>query len=120
MLRVCTSYSKYFNKKYKNVGHIFQDQFKQVWVDDNSYLVWLSSYIHQNPKLAGLVKTPTDYKWSSYSDFVGPNRRLINCDMAIIREQFNDPRDYQNFVESSFNIIKEKKDLEHLLIDETD
>src|SRR3989344_4228143 len=28
MLKLCTSYSKYINKKYKRVGHIFQDCFK--------------------------------------------------------------------------------------------
>ena len=27
MLKICSSYSKVFNKKYERVGHIFQDQF---------------------------------------------------------------------------------------------
>src|SRR5205809_297696 len=30
MTKVCTSYSMYFNKKYNKVGHVFQDQYKQI------------------------------------------------------------------------------------------
>lgn len=117
MLKVCTSYSKYFNKKYKNVGHIFQDQFKQVWVDDNSYLVWLSAYVHANPKTARLISNLKDYKWSSYSDFVSLNEGLIKCEKNIILEQFTDPRNYHDFIDSSSEAIRERKDLEHLLLD---
>ena len=117
MLKVCTSYSKYFNKKYKSVGHIFQDQFKQIWVDDNSYLVWLSAYIHENPGVAGLVSNSRDYNWSSYSDFAGLNGGSIKCDRKIILEQFTSPKDYCGFVDSSREIIKERKDLESLLLD---
>lgn len=120
MLKVCTSYSKYFNKKYKNVGHIFQDQFKQVWVDDNSYLVWLSAYIHENPKVEGLVNDSLNYNWSSYSDFVGPGRGPIKCDREIILEQFNGSKDYCDFTDSSAEIIKERKDLDVLFLDSED
>ena len=120
MLKVCTSYSKYFNKKYDSVGHIFQDQFKQVWVDDNSYLVWLSAYIHENPGVAGLVSNSSDYNWSSYSDFVGLNRGPIKCNREIILEQFANPKDYYDFVDSSAEIIKERKDLESFLLDSED
>ncbi len=117
MLKVCTSYSKYFNKKYKSVGHIFQDQFKQIWVDDNSYLVWLSAYIHENPKVAGLASNSTDYNWSSYSDFAGLNRGPIKCDREVIMEQFTSFKDYSGFVDSSVEIMKGKKDVESLLLD---
>ena len=41
--KVCTGYSKYFNKKYGRVGHLFQDKFKAVLVEDNDYLRWLSA-----------------------------------------------------------------------------
>ncbi len=69
--RVCTSYSVYFNKKYERVGHVFQDQYKAVLVEHDSYLTWLSAYIHENPKVAGLVSNLEDYTWSSYKDYLG-------------------------------------------------
>ena len=53
--KICTGYSKYFNKKYERIGHVFQDQFKAVDVVTEEQLLWLSAYIHTNPVVAGLV-----------------------------------------------------------------
>ena len=116
LLRVCTSYSIYFNKKYERVGHLFQDQYKLVLVDNDSYLNWLSAYIHQNPSVAGLVKHPVDYQWSSYCDFVGVRRDDL-CEKDVVLDRFKNKSDFEQFVLSSFGIIKEKKELEDLLID---
>ncbi len=123
LLKVCTSYSIYFNKKYNKVGHVFQDQYKQVSVDDNQYLLWLSAYIHQNPKVGGLTENLGDYYWSSYPEYIGKYGGI--CDKEIILSQFSNQsgddktgaRSYESFVESSYKIIKEKKELEHLLLD---
>ena len=70
ILKVCSSYSKYFNKKYERVGALFQDRFKTECVDKNEYLLWLSSYIHLNPRIANLVKSDLDWKWSSYPEYL--------------------------------------------------
>jgi hypothetical protein len=70
MLRICSSYSKYFNKKYNRVGHVFQDQYKYVIIKDNPQLMWTISYIHMNPVKSKLAKNPADYLWSSYKDFI--------------------------------------------------
>ena len=48
--RVQDGYTKYFNAKYKKSGHLFQGPFKAVHVKDNNQLLYLSSYIHKNPK----------------------------------------------------------------------
>ena len=114
--RLCTSYSKYFNKKHGRVGHVFQDKFKQSLVDDNKYLVWLSAYIHQNPKVAGLVKNMDDYKWSSYSEFIGSKTDTM-CDRKIILSQFNSQKLFKEFTEDSFLVTKMRKEGEHLLLD---
>ena len=116
LLRICTSYSMYFNKKYDKVGHIFQDQFKQVTIGDNDYLKWLSCYIHQNPKVAGLVDKIADYKWSSYQDFVGKDLNGI-CDKEIILSQFKSDEDFRDFTESSYEIIKNKVEITGLTLD---
>lgn len=113
--KLCTSYSKYFNKKYERTGHLFQDQFKQSHIDNNKYLLWLSAYIHQNPKTANLVSNPEDYYWSSYREFI-ENLEFI-CEKDFILNQFASPRKYKEFVESSYEIIKNNKDLENLFID---
>ncbi|MFM7088945.1 MAG: transposase [Candidatus Paceibacterota bacterium] len=82
--KVCTSYAMYVNKKYGRVGHLFQDQFKAVHVDNNEQLMWIFHYIHQNPVKDNLIKTPEEYVWSSYLDFKA-NRNLI-----FIDKKFND------------------------------
>lgn len=82
--KLCTSYSKYINKKYTRVGHIFQDKFKAVLVESNEQLMWIFEYIHKNPVKDGLTKTPSDYTWSSFNDFVN-NRNLL-----IVNKKFAD------------------------------
>src|SRR3989344_4815697 len=46
MIKVCTSYAKYFNHKYNRVGNIFQDTFKAKVIETDEYLSYLSAYIH--------------------------------------------------------------------------
>jgi putative transposase len=102
--KICTSYSKYFNKKYDRVGHLFQDQFKAVNVNDDRYLLWLSAYIHLNPKLAGLCD-PAEYKWSSYREYIDDIEGGL-CDSSIILERFKNRDEYVQFVEDGFQKIK--------------
>jgi hypothetical protein len=114
--KVCTGYSMYFNKRNERVGSLFQDAFKAILVDSDPYLLWLSAYIHQNPTVAGLVKNPEDYQWSSYLDYVGARKGAL-CEKDVILGQFPNVRAYSKFVEESLAKIKERKDLEHLLLD---
>ncbi len=114
--KVCTSYSKYFNKKYNRVGHVFQDAFKQITVHDNSYLLWLSAYIHNNPVVAGFTSNPFEYQWSSYGEFFGVGEKNI-CDPRIILDQLKSKEEYKRFVRESTLLIKERKDLKSVLFD---
>lgn len=116
LLKICTSYSMYFNKKYKRVGNVLQSKFRQVLIEDNSYLTWLSAYIHQNPKVAGLVNDPADYQWSSYGDFLSLRADEL-CEKEIVIDQFGSIQEYKKFVDSSYKIIKQRKDMEAFLLD---
>ncbi|MFZ5597032.1 MAG: REP-associated tyrosine transposase [Bacillota bacterium] len=70
MKRILVSYVYYFNKKYKREGHLFQDRFKSETVEDDSYVLALARYIHQNPVKAGMVNSAGEYKWSSYTCYL--------------------------------------------------
>lgn len=61
MRSLATSYSLYFNKKHKRVGHLFQGRFKASRIDADDYLVHISRYIHRNPR---------DYKNYKYSSYI--------------------------------------------------
>jgi len=116
ILKICTSYSKYFNKKYEHVGHVFQDRFKQILVDHNDYLIWLTAYIHQNPKVSGLVTKLDEYSWSSYREYLDkPSYDL--CSKELILSQFKNRKDFLDSTEAVYEIIKTRKDLEHLMLD---
>lgn len=54
-----TSYSMYFNRKYKRVGPVFQSRYKASRITTPSYLEHISRYIHLNPKQW------RDYEYSS-------------------------------------------------------
>lgn len=88
MLKLCTSYSKYFNKKYKRTGKLFEDKFKATHISNEVQAKYLFSYIHLNPiklidpkwKEEGIndrqkaISFLSTYKWSSYHEFSGTDR----------------------------------------------
>ncbi len=78
MKRINVSFVYYFNKKYKRVGHLFQDRFKSEIVDNENYLLAAARYIHNNPIKAGIVKSPQKYWWSSYYDYINEKKRNNN------------------------------------------
>lgn len=91
ILKLCTSFSMYFNKKYKRVGNVFQDCFKAVNVKTNPQLMWNSAYIHMNPVVSKMISDPIDYEWSSYRDFMD-NRKLIITSQDLIPEIFTNKK----------------------------
>lgn len=70
MKRITVSYVYYFNKKYKRIGHLFQDRFRSEIVEGDGYALSLTRYIHENPVKAGVVRGIGDYKWSSYNGYL--------------------------------------------------
>jgi putative transposase len=116
--KLATSYSKYFNAKYERVGHLFQGCYKQVPVVGNRQLLWLSAYIHQNPKKAKLVSDPIRYDWSSYSDYLAEHAHTLVSGSDIILDQFKTRKEYGHFVDDSFKLLAEKSDLNGITIDD--
>lgn len=104
MLKVCTSFAKYINKKYGRVGHIFQDQFKSVLIESNEQLMWVTSYIHMNSVDAKIVNNPKEYTWSSYIDIIEERDNLILYKDFIL-EIFES---IENFKEQTLTLFKDK------------
>ena len=79
------SYTMYFNKRYKTVGHLFQGRYKAILCDRDEYLVSLIKYIHLNPVRAKVVKTPGEYEWSSYHNYAKQSSKgnLIDTDQVL-------------------------------------
>jgi len=69
MRRICRNYVYWYNNKYQRVVSLFQDRFKSEPVEDDTYLLTVQRYIHQNSLKANIVKVIEAYKWSSYREY---------------------------------------------------
>ena len=106
MRSVATAYTMYFNKRYKQSGHLFQGVYKASWIADEAYFLHITRYIHLNPR------GYRSYKWSSFRQFIGevemswvhPERVL-----DITSDQ------YLQFVEDYESLHEERKLLEKSL-----
>lgn len=118
--KVCTSYSKYFNKKYKKTGGLFQPKFRAILVKDENYLLFLSAYIHTNPSVASITRDNKDYPWSSYPDYVCDLKGTLPNKKVILGQFSNSVSEYARYVSSCQSIIADKKYLKGLRLDETE
>ncbi|NOY69199.1 MAG: hypothetical protein GXP53_06860 [Deltaproteobacteria bacterium] len=60
------NYTRKYNIRHERTGHLFQGRFNSFLIENDSYLMRLSCYIHRNPLRAGIVKRLANYRWSSY------------------------------------------------------
>lgn len=60
------SYAKYFRRRYRGSGHLFQERFFSALIEKDSYFWALARYVDLNAVEAGLAENPKDYPWSSY------------------------------------------------------
>ena len=60
-------YAQYYNRTYKRRGHLFQDRFKSVIIEDNDALLSTSAYINKNPK--DIRRYNGREEWYFYSSF---------------------------------------------------
>ena len=106
MHRVSTNYTRYFNDHYHRIGHLYQDRFYSNLVDQDSYLMEVTRYVHLNPFRAGLVRHPAEYLWSSYRMYaeLEPDRLGLVERTQVLRFFGDSPREqvqrYRRFVEA--------------------
>jgi len=95
-----------FNISCKRDGPLFRGRFKSIVVDSENYLLRLSRYIHLNPVVAGLVKKPEAFSWSSYQYFIKANKspEWLRCDATLERfSQRLRRKQYQLFVQEGID-----------------
>ncbi|WP_222619412.1 REP-associated tyrosine transposase [Undibacterium hunanense] len=59
-------YTQRFNRRHKQVGHLFQGRYKAILIQKEAHLLELARYIVLNPVRAGMVSLPEQWHWSSY------------------------------------------------------
>jgi hypothetical protein len=55
MRRLLTGHAVYFNRRHRRNGHLFQNRYKSILCQEETYLLELVRYIHLNPVRARLV-----------------------------------------------------------------
>ena len=69
MRKLLTWYAQYFNRKHRRKGHLFENRYKSILCDEDTYLLALVRYIHLNPVRAAIIKTMAEmdkYSWSGH------------------------------------------------------
>lgn len=113
MRHVVTTYSQYFNNKYKRTGSVFESRFKASRITTDQYLLHISRYIHLNP-----VEWNT-YTYSSLSAYKG----LVSYDWLItdrILNLYGSTTRYLGFVKHYKPTHDELDTLKHLLANQGD
>lgn len=129
--RCNTSIAKYINIKNDRLGPLFESRFKSKHINSNEYLLHLSLYIHLNPldfiigkdwrehKLKNwpyAKKQLLTYPWSSLNYYLGNNfNNLIVSGGKIIKEQFINKKDYEDFLKDWS--LSESEKIKDLIID---
>ena len=80
MRRLQGTYTKRFNMRHQQWGHLFQGRYKALVVDPGGdYFSTVASYIHLNPARAKCFDLEegslADYAWSSYPLYLDPRKR---------------------------------------------
>lgn len=105
------SYTTWFNRKNKTVGHLFQGRYKAILCDRDTYLLSLVKYIHLNPVRARMIRNGEDYPWSSHGSYVGHERKGMVDEDLVLRMFSEDKgrarRLYQAYVGDGSAVKKE-------------
>ncbi len=79
MQGLAQSFAHYFKKKYGSVGFAYQNRYKSLLIDKESYLLEAARYIERNPNRAGIEAGCLHYPWSSIHYYIsGKKDNLIS------------------------------------------
>ena len=99
-------YARFFNKRYKRRGYLFQDRFKSVATQEQLYTEELIRYAHLNPLRAGICKDLAaldTYAWSGHSALMGRIDRPFQDTESVLHRFADNKRDarktYRNYLE---------------------
>lgn len=104
------SYAQHYKRKYKHIGHFWQDRYKSIIISKDNYLLACGSYVELNPVRAKIVDDPKEYKWNSYNAYAYGKKDLLVEEHPIYSDLSADEaerrRRYRDFVRG---IQREKK-----------
>ena len=111
MRRLLTGYAVSYNRRHRRLGHLFQNRYKSILCQENTYLLELVRYIHLNPIRASIIKdmkSLDEYPYSGHSVIMG---RVLNDwqDIEWVLKLFGKRtgfarRKYRDFVQKGISL----------------
>ncbi len=86
-------YARRFNEKTGHVGHVFQERFKSVPIENDDYLLEVIRYVHNNPEKDGICPAG-EYPWSSFGEYVG---EAEITDTTMVLSMLDGPEHFAEF-----------------------
>lgn len=94
------SYAKAFNKMYDRRGALFLNAIKRKKIKDEKYLLKVLHYIHNNPINHGLANKIDEWKQSSYSSYLNPEKES-KLKRSEILQYFDSLEVFKNYHQSN-------------------
>jgi putative transposase len=67
MKAIAQLHTQYINRNYDRTGSLWEGRFRSCIVQTEDYLLTCYAYVDMNPVRAGMVASPAEYPWSSFS-----------------------------------------------------
>lgn len=94
MSHLLTAHAVNFNLRHRRKGHLFQNRFKSIVVEEDAYFLELVRYIHLNPVRAGIITDLDgldDYSFTGHSTIIGA-RQFPPQDVTEVLAMFSPRR----------------------------
>jgi putative transposase len=88
MRRLLTGYAVSYNRRHRRQGHLFQNRYKSILCQEDTYLLELVRYIHLNPLRATSIETlqsSATYPYSGHSALMGKIKRDFQDTDYVLR-----------------------------------
>jgi REP element-mobilizing transposase RayT len=106
MLQTNTAFGITYNKKRKNVGHVFRDRYRVEVIYTESHMKNCIKYIHNNPVKAHICVKAVDYIYSSAFNYYNINNKygeqviqLIKLENESIGNYFQDNATFIDYMD---------------------
>jgi putative transposase len=109
MRRLLTGYAVWHNRRHARKGHLFQNRYKSIVVEEDPYFLELVRYIHLNPvraRMLGHLSELDRFPYTGHAVIIG--HRDYGCqDVDAVLEWFGKRagrarRGYRGFIEAGF------------------
>ena len=87
MRKLLGGYATAYNRRHKRVGYVFQNRYKSILCDEESYLLELVRYIHLNPVRARIINSVFEldrYPWTGHTVLLGNQKRDWQCTNTVL------------------------------------